>query len=195
MNDRLPPIEDMTPEWRAAWQSGWAAGYRDAMADVSKAAASVPPVKEVLLRCQECGQFMEIGQPALPVESDAYGNRLWIHESCPPEPSAPAPLLAPDAPTPAKASVVYPLRATLDQPDGPGDGMRVLHALRSARGDGSAHYVLTDSPERFQPAEEDVQQHTSTIGPTGSGKTTVESYHLSVEGTELRLTKNEEGDR
>lgn len=148
MNDN-PPTPD-TPS--RDWQSGWAAGYRDAMADVAKRNQAIPPVKEVLLRCQECSQFMEIGQPALPVESDAYGNRQWIHQSCPPEPAAPAPVLVPDSPFPfpAKASVVYPLRAALDDPDGPGDGMRVLHALRSARQDGSAHFVLTDSPDLME---------------------------------------------
>lgn len=146
----MTPNEEVPATPTTEWAAGWAAGYRDAMADVAKRNQAIPPVKEVLLRCQECAQFMEIGQPALPVESDAYGNRQWIHQSCPPEPSAPAPVIAPDPAAPTRTAVVYPLRAVLDDPDGPGDGMRVLHTLRSARQDGSTHFVLTDSPDLIE---------------------------------------------
>jgi hypothetical protein len=144
-------------------------GYRAAMADVARRAAAFPAPRPELIRCRECQQYMEIGQPAVSIGGDAYGNRMWVHGECPPEDMAPALLVVPDAPMPpGQTTAVHSLRDALDNKE-PGAGMAALapyrvpsgiqvgHATAVTRPDGSSHFILSDFPA-YIPGEDQEDQ-------------------------------------
>lgn len=71
-----------------AYLQGWAACYVQATAKFMQALTAVQPDpgNVPLIRCQQCQQLMEIGQPARTLGRDAFNLTLWEHVICPPMP-------------------------------------------------------------------------------------------------------------